>query len=93
MFSNSKNHNWIGGTLEFSLSSKVNIYINDIFNSGTDKDTEKTHYYNMGGSFTKGTTRIGLNYGRQRAGLVCVGGVCRFVPEATGLTMNLTVLF
>ena len=93
MWSNSDDHNWIGGTLEFNLSSKLSFYVNDIYNDGEDKDTEKTHYYNVGGSYTKGATRLGLNYGRQRAGLVCVGGVCRFVPEATGLTVNLSMSF
>ena len=93
LWSNSDDHNWIGGTLEYNFNSKFSAYVNDIYNSGSDKDTEKTHYYNLGGSFTKGGTRLGLNYGRQRAGLVCVGGVCRFVPEATGLTMNLTMAF
>jgi len=93
MWSNSDDHDWIGGTLEYNFNSKFSIYVNDIYNDGTDKDTEKTHYYNLGGSFTKGATRLGLNYGRQRAGLVCVGGVCRFVPEATGLTVNLSMSF
>lgn len=93
LFSDSEDHDWIGGTLEYNFNSKFSIYLNNIHNSGTDSDTEKTHYYNFGGSFTKGATRLGLNYGRQRSGLVCVGGVCRFVPEATGLTMNLTMAF
>lgn len=93
MWSNSDAHDWIGGTMEFNFSPRFSVYVNDIYNSGDDKDTEKTHYFNFGGSYTKGATRLGLNYGRQRAGLVCVGGVCRFVPEATGLTMNLTMAF
>lgn len=93
LFSDSEAHDWIGGTFEYNFNSKFSIYINDIYNSGNDISTEKINYYNFGGSFTKGATRIGMNYGRQRAGLVCVGGVCRFVPEATGLTMNLTMAF
>lgn len=93
LWSNSEDHNWIGGTVEYNFNSKFSIYLNDIYNDGTDTDTEKTHYYNFGGSFSKGATRLALNYGRQRAGLVCIGGVCRFVPEATGLTMNLTMTF
>ncbi len=93
LFSDSEDHDWTGGTLEYNFNSKFSIYLNNIHNSGTDSETEKIQYYNFGGSFTKGATRLGLNYGRQRSGLVCVGGVCRFVPEATGLTMNLTMAF
>ena len=93
LWSDSENHDWIGSTLEFNLNSKFSFYINDIYNSGDDSSTQTTHYYNIGGSYSKEATRIGLNYGRQRAGLVCVGGVCRFVPEATGLTASVNMSF
>lgn len=93
LWSDSEGHDWVGGTFEFNLSSKISFYVNDIYNNGDDSATSKTHYYNLGGSYNKGATRIGLNYGRQRAGLVCVGGICRFVPEATGLTATLSMAF
>jgi len=93
MWSNSENHDWVGGTLEYNASPRLSFYVNDIYNSGTDSSTSENHYYNIGGSFNKGTTRFSLNYGRQRAGLVCVGGVCRFVPEATGLSASLLMSF
>ena len=91
--SDSSKHDWTGGTLEYNLNSKFSVYVNDIYNSGNDSDTKETHFYNLGGSYTKGATRLSLNYGRQRAGLLCVGGVCRFVAEATGLTANLSMSF
>lgn len=93
MWSSSEKHDWVGGTLEYNASPRLSFYINDIYNSGTDSSTSENHYYNIGGSFNKGTTRFSLNYGRQRAGLVCVGGVCRFVPEATGLSASLLMSF
>ncbi|HML86108.1 MAG TPA: DUF6029 family protein [Bacteroidales bacterium] len=34
-----------------------------------------------------------MSYGRQREGLLCVGGVCRQVPAATGFTLTLTTSF
>jgi len=85
--------NWVGGTLEFNLSRRLSMYVTDIYNYGNDDEEMQLHYYNVGGSFTKGATRIALNYGRQRGGLVCVGGVCRIVPENTGLTLNLNTSF
>ena len=54
---------------------------------------KKINYYNLGGSYTKGAQRFSLNYGRQRGGLICIGGVCRFVPESTGLTANIVLSF
>ncbi|MBU2927544.1 DUF6029 family protein [Winogradskyella psychrotolerans] len=93
LWSDSESHDWTGGTLEFNLNSKYSFYVNDIYNSGDDGDTSETHYFNVGGSYTKGATRLGLNYGRQRAGLICVGGVCRYAAEATGVSANLTMSF
>ncbi|MCA0151841.1 DUF6029 family protein [Winogradskyella vincentii] len=93
LWSNSDNHDWIGGTFEYNVSPRLSFYVNDIYNSGMDSSTSENHYYNFGGSYNKGTTRFSLNYGRQRAGLVCVGGVCRFVPEATGLSASLLMSF
>lgn len=93
LWSNSDKHDWVGGTLEFNASPRLSFYVNDIYNSGTDSSTSENHYFNVGGSFNKGTTRVSMNYGRQRAGLVCVGGVCRFVPEATGLSISLLSSF
>ena len=51
------------------------------------------HFYNFGGAYKKGSTRIAVNYGRQRGGLVCAGGVCRIVPPSTGLGITLTKSF
>ena len=85
--------NWLGGTVEYNASRVLSFYATDIYNYGNDMEDNQIHYYNFGGSFSKGATRIALNYGRQRGGLICVGGVCRFVPENTGLTINLTTAF
>ncbi len=82
--------NWAAGVLEYNFNSKLGLYIADSWNYGGEGEI---HYYNIGGSYSKGNTRFGMNYGRQRGGLICVGGVCRFVPENTGLSANLVVSF
>ena len=87
------NKNWAGATFEYNLSNAISIYANDSYNYGNDVKDDQIHFYNVGGSYTKGASRVALNYGRQRGGLLCVGGVCRFVPENTGLTVNLTTNF
>jgi hypothetical protein len=81
---------WAAGVLEYNFNSRVAIYAADSWNYG---DGDKIHYYNLGGSYSKNNARLGVNYGRQRGGLICVGGVCRFVPENTGLSMNLNISF
>lgn len=81
--------NWAAATAEYSFSPFLSFYVTDLYNY------EKTnrHYYSLGGSYTRGRTRVALNYGRQRGGLICVGGVCRFVPENTGVTLNIATNF
>ncbi len=81
--------NWAAVLTEFSFAPKWTFYLSDLYNYGTTD----THYATIGGTYTKGGTRFGISYGRQRAGLFCVGGVCRFVPAATGITATLTTTF
>jgi len=89
--------NWAGGTLEFNATKKISVYAADMWNYGNDIDEQQIHYYNLGGSYTtgysRGSIRAALNYGKQRGGLFCVGGVCRVVSPNTGLTINLAMSF
>ena len=82
--------NWLGLVYEYGISSSVNIFVSDGWNYGR---YDKTHYYNLGGSYSKNSTRVSLNYGRQRGGLICIGGVCRYVPESNGFNLNLSYSF
>ncbi len=81
--------NWFGATIEYNFKSNFSIYLNDIYNYGNNNYNQRIHYYNIGGNYTSRTTRVNLNYGRQRGGLLCVGGVCRYVPESTGISANI----
>lgn len=82
--------NWAAGVLEYNFNSSLGVYVADSWNYGGPNND---HFYNIGGSYSKGRARFGLNYGRQRGGLICVGGVCREVPESSGVTANLVVTF
>lgn len=81
--------NWAAAVTEWTFAPMWSVYLSDLYNYG---ETD-THYYNAGGSVMKDGTRFSLAYGRQRAGLFCVGGVCRYVPSASGFTATLTVTF
>ena len=70
-----------------------NVDCQKLIGNGTEVDVDKLHYYNFGGSYSKGGARLTANYGRQRGGLVCVGGVCRFVPESNGYNLILSYSF
>lgn len=82
--------NWAAAVAEYSFNPNFAMYVADAWNYGGEKEL---HYYNIGGSYSKGNARFAMNYGRQRGGLICVGGVCREVPKSTGITANLVVTF
>lgn len=81
--------NWAAAVLEYNHNFKWSFYATDMYNYGNDNEDKRFHYYSVGGSYTQNTTRVQLNYGRQRGGLICIGGVCRYVPENNGFTLNL----
>jgi hypothetical protein len=65
----------------------------DQYNYGNPKSDLQIHYVIGTFGYVHEATRLTLSYGRQRAGLFCVGGVCRFVPASNGLTLNFTQSF
>lgn len=81
--------NWAAAVLEYSFNYYWNIFISDSWNYGNPIKDKRFQYYSFGGNYTKDATRFSLSYGRQRGGLICVGGVCRYVPENTGVTMGI----
>ncbi|MFT5861025.1 MAG: hypothetical protein ACI865_003143 [Flavobacteriaceae bacterium] len=85
--------NWATVLIEYNVSPHWFFSILDQFNYGNPKDELKLHYMYGSFGYIKESTRITVGYGRQRAGLFCVGGVCRFVPASNGLTLSFTQSF
>ena len=65
----------------------------DQYNYGNPSDELQLHYAYGSFGYIKDATRISIGYGRQREGLFCVGGVCRYVPASNGLTLSFTHSF
>jgi hypothetical protein len=101
MWADNDRKNWAAGTIEYNQNEHWSIFAMDMYNYGFDHktltisetDLFDIHFYNLGTAYKKGSTRVALNYGRQRGGLVCAGGVCRFVPPSTGLGLQITTSF
>ncbi len=102
MWADSDRKNWMSSSLEYNHNANWSMYITDMYNYGYNAnanlishgvDAFRIHFYNFGGSYKKGSTRVALNYGRQRGGLVCAGGVCRYVPQSTGISLSLSTAF
>lgn len=90
LWADSDKKNWASGIVEFNLNPKISFFVSDMNNYGNDYEyLRNNHYFNGGMAIRKGTTRLAINFGRQRGGLVCVGGVCRMVPESSGLSVSL----
>jgi hypothetical protein len=93
LFARQDEGDWIAGLFEYTISPKWFFTVADEYNYGNDESGKRLHYFNIATGYIKNTTRIALSYGRQREGLLCVGGVCRQVPAATGLTLTITSSF
>ena len=93
LWSKDDQKNWIAASFEYNFSNKFSLFANDMYNYGNDNEFDKIHFYNLGGHYNHGSTRFALSYGRQRGGLICIGGVCRYVPNSTGISINLSTSF
>ncbi|MGJ8667504.1 MAG: DUF6029 family protein [Patiriisocius sp.] len=96
LWSEQDRQNWMAAVVEYNFSSRFAMYVYDNWNYrelSYDGEESQIHYYSVGGSYTEGRTRLSMNYGRQRGGLICVGGVCRVVPESNGLSASLNISF
>ena len=80
---------WVMGLVEWNIGSHWFVSVSDqyAYNDGIG------NYYNISAGYNMGATRLQLGYGKQREGLLCIGGVCRQVPASNGLTFSLTTSF
>lgn len=82
--------NWTAGLLEYSIAPGFSMFVSDQYNYG---DKDKIHYYSGGFGWAKDSKNLQVAYGRNREGLNCSGGVCRFVPAYTGLNISFSTSF
>jgi hypothetical protein len=85
--------NWVAGLVELTISPAWFISVMDQYNYGNSDETQRLNYYTLSAGYTNHSTRVALSYGRQREGIICVGGVCRYVPATNGLTLTVTSSF
>jgi hypothetical protein len=84
---------WATILVEYTISPHWSFGFMDQYNYGNPVEVKRVHYPIFTFGYVKDATRISIYYGRQRAGLFCVGGVCRFVPASNGLTFSFTQSF
>ena len=84
---------WVVGLVEWTISSKWFVTLLDQYNYGNSDEKYQLHYPLLNLTYVSGPTRIVLQYGKQRAGIFCVGGVCRFVPASNGPSITISSSF
>ncbi|MFC2151073.1 DUF6029 family protein [Bacteroidota bacterium] len=91
LFTEEDKGDWTMGLLEYTIAPKWFLSISDQYNYGNTYN--KLHYFNVAAGFKKNANRIQVGYGRQREGVICIGGVCRNVPAASGFNISITSSF
>ena len=80
---------WVMGFVEWNIGKHWFLSASDqyAYNDGVG------NYPSVTVGYTHGTTRLQVGYGKQREGLLCIGGVCRRVPASNGITFGMSTSF
>ena len=84
---------WAMMLFEYNLKSTWFFAVADQYNLGNPIADKKIHYFNVSAGFVKNANRVSITYGKQREGIVCIGGVCRNVPATNGVLVTITSSF
>lgn len=85
--------NWVTGLLEYTVSPSWFFTVMNQWNYGNENAEQRFHFPFAAVGYIHGGSRISVSYGRQRAGVFCVGGICRTVPASNGLSLQFTSTF
>lgn len=84
---------WAMGLVEYNFAPHYFVGVQNLYNYGNADENRRINYAVITAGYITGSTRITLGYGRQRAGIFCVGGVCREVPASNGASISITSSF
>lgn len=84
---------WLAGLVEYTISPNWFFATVTQYNIGNPDPAARLVYPTFTMGYIKNAARITVGYGRQRAGIFCVGGICRNVPASNGLTISISSSF
>lgn len=87
------NGSWLMFLAEYTFAPHFFVSIMDQWNYNNPTQDYRVHYITGTVGYNVGSTRFSLSYGRQREGIVCIGGVCRQVPASNGLSLSIMSSF
>jgi hypothetical protein len=85
--------NWCMLTVEYSIAPSWFFTAIDQYNYGNEDSDKRFHYMQGAIVYAKASSRISVGYGKQREGVMCVGGVCRNVPASNGFIVAISSSF
>ncbi|PLX08166.1 MAG: hypothetical protein C0596_07655 [Marinilabiliales bacterium] len=92
LFTDQYEGNWGLGLVELTIP-KWFFSVFDNWNYGNPDENDRPHYMSVGFGYVSGGNRIQLSYGKQREGVMCIGGVCRNVPASNGFMLSISSTF
>jgi hypothetical protein len=92
MFTKQDQGSWTNVLIEYSIAPRWVFTISDMYNVKPVHGL-KHNYYTGGLVYNKESSRVGFAFVRQRAGIVCTGGICRYEPAFNGIKFNLESRF
>lgn len=84
---------WAMALVEYTFAPRFFVAVFDEYNYGNAEEAKQLHYFSGLAGVNIDKYRFQVGYGRQRAGVLCVGGVCRFVPASNGVTLSIVGTF
>lgn len=97
LFTNNKSNpnagSWTANMIEWTPNTHFFVAVLDQYNYGNPDENLRLHYFLASAGYTTGPHRFSLSAGKQRAGIFCVGGVCRQVPASNGVAISITTSF
>lgn len=93
LYTKQDHQSWAAALLEYTHGEHWFVALGDQWNYGNPIVKDRIHYYTVNCGYVKDATRISITYGKQRAGIFCVGGVCRNVPASNGIALTISSSF
>lgn len=82
---------WLFGLVELGFAPYLTLFASDLVS--LPENDKANHYYNFGAAFRYHSLLLQASYGRTRAGVQCVGGICRNIPASQGANLLLAYTF
>ncbi|MFK8045426.1 MAG: DUF6029 family protein [Crocinitomicaceae bacterium] len=93
LFTEQDKGNWATFLMEYTVSPHWFAAVIYQSNYGNPDKKKRQNYPFASFGYTLDASRFIVSYGKQRAGIFCIGGVCREVPATNGLTFSFTTTF